>query len=342
MSKERGLTRSLKYQANKCAYPYSGKPEIPYYVGKVGVDYPYSEVEHASYDDIISPGVWDSYETLKTLFNPESMPPAWHSFIKSVNRAQKETGFTGPVNLAWGISFLAEDCPLAKKYGLEEFGLLNTGETDFRDAEKIKNSINIALAKPKLRKELRRIMSVLSPDMSASYVSTEKLVKFLERAGVTSGILAELGCGLGLESVNFAKNLKMQVVGMERQYHERWYPKFWVEARKEIGNLDFVRGDFAQALPFAEGSVDAAVMERVVPHVTHKSLENGLREVLRVLKPGGLFFVGPENTKDYSGWRILRKEVTDSGTEYEFKRVNYYSLVPEDRIKWKRRKKIRP
>ncbi len=61
-------------------------------------------------------------------------------------------------------------------------------------------------------------------------------------------------------------------------------PKMLERARKKSGAIEWVQGD-ALALPFADGDFDAATVGFGVRNLA--DLEGGLRELARVLRPGG-------------------------------------------------------
>lgn len=57
--------------------------------------------------------------------------------------------------------------------------------------------------------------------------------------------------------------------------------------RMEIGGR--AQPGFAQSMPFADSTFDAVVMSEVLEHLTDEVLSSTLREVTRVLRPGGIF-----------------------------------------------------
>jgi demethylmenaquinone methyltransferase / 2-methoxy-6-polyprenyl-1,4-benzoquinol methylase len=84
-------------------------------------------------------------------------------------------------------------------------------------------------------------------------------------------------CGTGDLAVE-AERRGGRVVGLD--FSERMLER----ARKKSGAIEWVQGD-ALALPFADGEFDAATVGFGVRNLA--DLEAGLRELARVLKPGG-------------------------------------------------------
>jgi SAM-dependent methyltransferase len=86
----------------------------------------------------------------------------------------------------------------------------------------------------------------------------------------------EVGCGRGELAARMRAELAAEVVALDQS--ERM-----VELTRARG-IDAVVGD-VQALPFADGSFDCAVAAWMLYHVD--DLDAGLRELARVLRPGG-------------------------------------------------------
>ncbi|MDR3739585.1 MAG: class I SAM-dependent methyltransferase [Terracidiphilus sp.] len=108
-------------------------------------------------------------------------------------------------------------------------------------------------------------------------------------AGPDAGArILELGCGPGFYSCRFAQvypqivatgiDLSPKLIGIARSRAESFH----------LSNCDFVEADVC-ALPLPMESVDAIVMSRLFLVVTDRS--EVLREVFRVLRPGGRCFI---------------------------------------------------
>ena len=119
---------------------------------------------------------------------------------------------------------------------------------------------------------------VVSPPLLSAGVRQRMLVKFL--AITPEDTVADLGCGSGRFAVwNDAS--AAQLVGIDAGTF------FAAEARQDV---DLVVGDLRQ-LPLAGDSVTKAYTIDVLEHLSREDLLKMLREVARVLVPGGALFV---------------------------------------------------
>lgn len=91
-----------------------------------------------------------------------------------------------------------------------------------------------------------------------------------------SGRIVEIGCGTGSM---FRHYRDVDVIGIEPD------PEFAARARRAASNRITVVEASGEALPLADASVDAAILALVLCSVP--SVDDVLREVVRVVRPGG-------------------------------------------------------
>ncbi|HVN83915.1 MAG TPA: class I SAM-dependent methyltransferase [Candidatus Binatia bacterium] len=112
--------------------------------------------------------------------------------------------------------------------------------------------------------------------------------RFLEQADIHSGHrVLDLGCGTGTMAVLIRQQRpESVVVGVDGD------PRALERARRKAAQASLpIQFDqaFADRLPYPDRSFDRVVSSLVFHHLTHDDKLAALREILRVLKPGGWF-----------------------------------------------------
>ena len=110
----------------------------------------------------------------------------------------------------------------------------------------------------------------------------------------------DIGCGTGTLAVQIKRlHPDADVIGLDPD------PKALARARRKAGRASVaVQLDqgFSDALPYANASVDRVFSSFMFHHLERGEKEGMLREVRRVLRPGGVFnlldFDGPESAKN--------------------------------------------
>ena len=144
----------------------------------------------------------------------------------------------------------------------------------------------------------------ISYDQRCIDYARDRFTYIAGHAGWPYGDVLELGCGTGF----FLLNLKLAGV-VEHGYVTDLSPGMVEVARRIASRLGFeVEGRVADAerIPYDDGTFDLVVGHAVLHHIP--DVEQALREVLRVLRPGGRFVFAGEPTRwgDYLARRLSR------------------------------------
>lgn len=94
------------------------------------------------------------------------------------------------------------------------------------------------------------------------------------------------GCGRGHEALFIRRELGGSLVGVD--ISNEWDTRLG----EELGNFQLMEGNILD-LPFPDGSFDAVFFHHVIEHVDDPA--SSLRELARILAPGGLLYVGTPN-----------------------------------------------
>lgn len=111
---------------------------------------------------------------------------------------------------------------------------------------------------------------------------------------------AVLNIGLGdggLEQLGMAKGVKMHTLDPNAKAIER--------LRQTLGMGERAQTGYAQKIPFQNGNFDTVVMCEVLEHMEDQSLVEALREVLRVLKPGGFLMASTPYKENIRFHRVV-------------------------------------
>ena len=134
-------------------------------------------------------------------------------------------------------------------------------------------------------------------DKSWRKLVSKKLQDILERR---DAVVLDVACGTGDLSVELQANAKARIIGTDfcRPMLERAAEK----NQKEEFSIPYVEAD-ALALPFPDRSFDAVTIAFGLRNLAN--WEDGLRELLRVLKPGGKLIVLEFSSPIVPGFRQL-------------------------------------
>jgi SAM-dependent methyltransferase len=118
----------------------------------------------------------------------------------------------------------------------------------------------------------------------------------LEQSGVSKdGVLVDVGCGKG----TFLETLRQR--GFARVHGVDVDPRL-VEIGRSGRGLSLAVGS-AETIPHADGALDAVTSFHVLEHLD--DVGSALREVARVLRPGGVFLVEVPDASKYAAERVF-------------------------------------
>lgn len=121
-----------------------------------------------------------------------------------------------------------------------------------------------------------------------------KLVKLLKKNKMTK--VLDHGCGSGRNTVYFAKQgfdvsaFDISKVGLDKT--RKWLKKEKVEAKLKLH-------DIFKKLPYEDESFDAVVSIRAIEHNYKDPIKKAIKDIYRVLRPGGYFFLQTGREDDY-------------------------------------------
>jgi ubiquinone/menaquinone biosynthesis C-methylase UbiE len=133
----------------------------------------------------------------------------------------------------------------------------------------------------RVREQFTRTAEVFGDYSIAHRLGDAEMLARIVRAGATESAL-DVACGPGTLALRFSRHVR-SICGLDLT------PAILERARlaaaaERLGNLSFALGD-AQALPFADGSLDIAVTSYSLHHMPDPA--GVIREMARVVKPGG-------------------------------------------------------
>ncbi|HEX7123871.1 MAG TPA: lysylphosphatidylglycerol synthase domain-containing protein [Gemmatimonadaceae bacterium] len=152
-----------------------------------------------------------------------------------------------------------------------------------------------------------------------------------------AGLGLDLGCGLGQQTATLARR-GYRVIGID--------PAVQLLAQG-AGHATLAAAD-ALALPFADGTFDFVYVIGVLHHLAGRQGQDAAyREVLRVLRPGGLLLIHETNPRNplfrfYMGYLFPMLKRIDEGTEwwveparlveipgFRVERIEYFTFMPD-------------
>jgi len=113
-----------------------------------------------------------------------------------------------------------------------------------------------------------------------------KLTEILKKRGVKR--ILDLGCGTGRHVIYLAKN-GFDVYGFDIAEEGIRLTKEWL--KKEGLKANFKIGSIYKKLPYKDNFFDAIISTHVIHHGKIEDIRKAIKEIKRVLKPGGIIFI---------------------------------------------------
>jgi ubiquinone/menaquinone biosynthesis C-methylase UbiE len=137
------------------------------------------------------------------------------------------------------------------------------------------------------------------------YYRSAKVIRFLEQAGVQiGGRILDAGCGGGGMPLSLAEEAD-QVIGIDLapRFNEAGHR---LAAEHGLRNLHFAQAN-GEALPFPDAAFDMVLSHAVIEHVA--DAPGYLRELARVLKPGGFMYLSTASYLSLAGAHLPRLRI---------------------------------
>ncbi|WP_452597522.1 bifunctional demethylmenaquinone methyltransferase/2-methoxy-6-polyprenyl-1,4-benzoquinol methylase UbiE [Pontimicrobium sp. MEBiC01747] len=136
----------------------------------------------------------------------------------------------------------------------------------------------------------------------------KKVVKIVKK-GQPESIL-DIATGTGDLAINLAETNASKIVGLDISPGMLEIGKDKIKSKKLDSRIEMILGD-SENMPFEDNTFDAITVAFGVRNF--ETLDNGLKEILRVLKPGGTFVIletsMPDKTPYKQGYNFYTKNI---------------------------------
>jgi ubiquinone/menaquinone biosynthesis C-methylase UbiE len=145
------------------------------------------------------------------------------------------------------------------------------------------------------------------PENATRYIYARVKGKILDMLKLQRGNrILDLGCGNGYFTIEmydkfFAKVGELTYLGLDVSKHNIMNFQKKIK-RREIINMDIFIGR-AEMLPFKSNSINCITCSEVLEHIEDKEL--ALKEVYRILAPGGTFLFSTPSKQGYDNWNAI-------------------------------------
>jgi ubiquinone/menaquinone biosynthesis C-methylase UbiE len=167
-------------------------------------------------------------------------------------------------------------------------------------------------------KKIKKVRDKRLQDYQSWFINELKLLERLININTNTKIL-DVGCGTGWFTL-LTRKKGLNCIGYDRNWQLIEYAKEW--SRREDIDAKFVEGDITK-INFVDEAFDLCFCMSALEHV--KDWKSALKELHRVLRPGGLLYVNTTN-----GFHPISSEVAFPLFPYLPKKLQYKITVMRD------------
>jgi len=150
-----------------------------------------------------------------------------------------------------------------------------------------------------------------------------KIVKLFKKKGVKN--VLDLGCGSGRHLVYLTKQ-GFEVYGVDISPAGIKIAKYWLRNENLKANLKI--SDIYKKLPYKNNFFDAIISTNTLHHAKIKKIRKLIKEIERILRPGGLIFVTVRRALSTKGWKKNKIVIHRFKIEREEKETKYKVIGP--------------
>ena len=150
-----------------------------------------------------------------------------------------------------------------------------------------------------------------------------RITKLFKKRGVKR--ILDLGCGSGRHLVYLARH-GFDVYGIDNSPEGIEIAKDWLKKEKLQVNLK--TGNIYKKLPYKDNFFDAIICVQTLHHAKIENIRRAIKEIERVLKPGGLFFTTDRRRKIKRNAKIITERYENLKQEFKYKIIAPMTYMP--------------
>lgn len=169
----------------------------------------------------------------------------------------------------------------------------------------------------KKEKQIKEFWDQQAVKYKTSYLATvpDKFLKELEISNILKYIpqqnkkVIDIGCGNGFSTIRFAKERKIDIVGLDYSEEMIKQAKKVLQRQKVIkGNISFTAGDVLNLNNFQKGTFDIVISDRcLINLVSLGDQKKAIKEIWKILKKGGKYIMCEDTQEGLAKINEMRK-----------------------------------